>query len=231
MMKNYLSSGLVSGLVSGLLGALIVLLSGCATTITSQVTTFQEWSSDPATQSQDKSYRLELTEEQKNDLEFKQYSDILQQHLSALGIKDVSDTNTTPTFLVKMAYATALSGVQVSYPYGPYFYDPIWRLHYSRFYYRSPFFYPYGYGGYGFSRFGDPYFGDGFQGRRYYLHQFAVSITDQKTGKKVFDVRASTEQLDPEILNHIPYLMASAFHNFPGENGKTIKVELPLNKE
>lgn len=227
-MKNYLASSLVSGLVSVLTVGLILLLSGCATTITSQVTTFQEWASDPAAQSQDKSYRLELTEDQKNDLEFKQYSDILQQHLSALGIKDVSETNATPSFIVKMAYATALSGIQVSYPYGPYFYDPIWRLHYSRFYYRSPFFYPYGYG---FNRFGDPYFGDSFQGRRYYLHQFALTITDQKTSKKVFDVRASTEQLDPEILNHIPYLMASAFQNFPGENGKTIKVELPLNKE
>lgn len=222
MMKNYL--------VSGLIGGLILLVSGCATTITSQVTTFQEWSSVAASQSKDRSYRLELSDAQKDDLEFKQYSDILEQHMSALGFKEITDTSATPDFTVKLAYATALSSIQFSYPYpyGPYFYDPIWRLHYSRFYYRSPFFYPYGYG---FNRFGDPYFADGFQGRRYYLHQLAVTITDQKTGKKVFDVRASTEQLDPEILNHIPYLMASAFQNFPGENGKTIKVELPLNKE
>lgn len=224
-MKNnlkYIASILFTGL--------LLLLSGCATTITSQVTTFQDWSSLSVAQSQNKSYRLELSDAQKDDLEFKQYSDVLQQHMSELGIKEVTDPSTNVDLIVKLGYGTALSGIQFSYPYpyGPYFYDPIWRLHYSRFYYRSPFFYPYGYG---FGRFGDPYFADGFQGRRYYLHQLAVTMIDQKTGKKVFDVRASTEQLDPEILNHIPYLMASAFQNFPGENGKTIKVELPLNKD
>lgn len=208
------------------LGLIVAVLSGCATTFSSQVTTFQEWPNTAPT----KTYVLDRTAEQENDLEYKQYADRLREKLSQLGLTEAA-ANETPALSVKMAYATSVTAVKFtgSY-YGPrssFYYDPIWSLHYSRFYSRSPFFYPAGYS-YRGGPFSGSLFGSDFYGRRYYLHQLAVTISDKPSGKKLFDVRASTEQSNPEIVEQIPFLLSSAFQNFPGENGKSVTVNLHL---
>lgn len=211
----------------GAAALIVAVLSGCATTFSSQVTTFQEWPNTAPT----KTYVLDRTTEQENDLEYKQYADQLREKLSQLGLTEAAATE-TPALSVKMAYATAVTAVKFTGAYygarSYFYYDPIWRLHYSRFYSRSPFYYPYGYSRFG-GPFGGPYFGSDLDGRRYYLHQLAVTISEKSSGKKLFDVRASTEQSDPEIVEQIPFLLSSAFQNFPGENGKTVTVDIPLN--
>lgn len=204
------------------LALIFAVLSGCATTFSSQVTTFQEWPNTAPT----KTYVLDKTIEQENDLEYKQYADQLREKLSQLGLKEAA-ANETPALSVKMAYTSAVTAVKFTGAYyGPrssFYYDPIWSLHYSRFYSRSPFFYPYGY-----SRFGGPFMAADLDGRRYYLHQLAVTISEKSSGKKLFDVRASTEQSGQQIVEQIPFLLSSAFQNFPGENGKTVTVNLQL---
>ena len=61
--------------------AFALLLSGCATTIRSDVTTFHQW---PA-QIEDKSYAFEAPLQQDDTLEWRAYQDLVRGQLARLG--------------------------------------------------------------------------------------------------------------------------------------------------
>lgn len=212
-MKNFLSIYMLS---------LALLASGCASTISSQVTRFHEWPADLKQQS--RSYTLEKTSEQDADPEYQQYAAMLSHKLQSLGFIQAGN-NQTSALKVSMTYSTMVSDLQFSAPLSPLFYDPFWRMHYARGYPRSAFFFPY------YSRRNSDFILLSDVGaRRYFLQQLEIKIVERSSGKKLFDVRASTEQLNPEIALHMPYLIDSAFFEFPGQNGKTVNVELPLDR-
>ncbi|UUZ52811.1 hypothetical protein LP419_26995 [Massilia sp. H-1] len=64
--------------------ALTLLLTGCASTIRSDVTTFHEW---PATL-HDKSYALEAPAPQDDTLELRSYQNLVRTELSRLGFQE-----------------------------------------------------------------------------------------------------------------------------------------------
>ncbi|MBI3285301.1 MAG: DUF4136 domain-containing protein [Burkholderiales bacterium] len=215
-MKHFLSIAVAT---------LALLLSGCATTFSSQVSVFHEW---PA-EMKDKSYIFERSASQANDPEYKSYEEQLRHRLQMLGFQEMAAGH-TPALKVGMQYGSALSDIEYSFPWHPVIYDPFWRIHFSRAYYpRSGFYYPYYYPYY----FGRPY---GMWGmyevtvRRYYLHQLEIAVTEMKSGKKLADIKVSSEQLSPEISNYMHYLIDSALQDFPGKNGSTRNVEVPLEK-
>lgn len=208
-MRNFISICMLSA---------ALLASGCATSISSQVTRFHEWPADLKQQS----YMLEKTGEQDADPEYQQYATMLNHKLQSLGFVEVKASQTA-ALKVSMTYSTMLSDLQLSAH--PMLYDPFWRMHYVRAYPRSAFFYPYY-----FRRNSDFLWLSDVSARRYFLQQLEVKIVGRSSGKKLFDVRASTEQLNPEIAVHMPYLIDSAFFEFPGQNGKTVNVELPLDR-
>lgn len=212
-MRNFLSICMLS---------VAVLTSGCATTISSQVTRFHEWPADLKQQAQ--SYTLDKTIEQDADPEYQQYAAMLNHKLQSLGFIQASE-NQTSALKVSMAYGTMVSDLQLSTPFSPMIYDPFWRMHYARGYPRSAFFYPYY-----FRRNSDFLWLSDVSARRYFLQQLEIKMIERSSGKKLFDVRASTEQLNPEIALHMPYLIDSAFAEFPGQNGKTVNVDLPLER-
>jgi hypothetical protein len=215
MMKNILFS---------LAAAATLLLSGCASTITSQVTTFHEWPNDL----KEKTFTVETMPGQENDPEYKVYAAMLGEKLQGLGFNNSKDPNSSELKVV-MEYGTLVSEIQLPMALWGTRFDPFWQIHYARFYRRSAFFYPY-YSPYYFGRPNSIYMVSDFTATRHFLHQLAVSISERKSGKTLANIKVSTEQISPRISRQMPYLLDSAFMEFPGENGRTNEITLPTSK-
>ena len=203
-----------------LITASVLLCSGCASTITSQVTTFHEWPNDL----KEKSFTVEPMPGQENDPEYKLYAAMLRTKLQSMGFTTGKDLNSS-SLKVVMEYDTLVSEMQLPMAFWGARYDPFWQIHYSRFYRRSGVFYPYYFG-----RLNSFYMMPDFNVTRYFLHQLAISMTDQKSGKTLANIKVSTEQISPRISRQMPYLLDSAFKEFPGENGRTNEITLPISK-
>lgn len=197
-----------------------LLLSGCASTVTSHVTTFHEWPNDL----KEKSFALEPMPGQENDLEYKLYAAMLNEKLQSMGFTASKDINSSDLKVI-MEYDTLVSEMQLPMAFWGSRYDPFWQIHYSRFYRRSGFFYPYYFG-----RMNSFYMMPDLNVTRYFLHQLAVSIADRKSGKTLANIKVSTEQNSSRISKQMPYLIESAFKEFPGENGRTNEIKLPVSK-
>ncbi|MFZ6770450.1 hypothetical protein ACO0LM_25625 [Undibacterium sp. Di26W] len=198
-----------------------VLLSGCATTFSSQVSVFHEW---PAAAT-DKSYIFERAPGQENNPEHKLYEDMLRNRLQVLGFTEIS-AGATPAMKVGMKYGTTLREIQYSPLWHPAIYDPFWNMHFSRGIYRYRLGYPYPYWGWG----GYPRYWTDFSLRATYLHQLEIHIDGISPAKKLADIKVSSEQTELEISTFMPWMMDSALHGFPGKNGSTIEVEIKMDK-
>lgn len=196
------------------------LLSGCATTFSSQVTSFHEWPTDI----REKSYILETLPGQENNPEYNHYAELLRSKLQSQGFLDNKDSKVA-ALKVTMEYRTVLSELQLSTPFWGPGYDPFWQLHYSRIYRRSGFYSPYFSG-----PAGSAFMMSDVGARRYFLHQLAINITDIRSGKKLAHIKVSSEQTDPEMATQMAYLIDSAFKEFPGQSGRTMNVEIPMSK-
>ncbi|MES2047306.1 MAG: DUF4136 domain-containing protein [Pseudomonadota bacterium] len=203
-----------------LLTASALLLCGCASTITSQVTTFHEWPNDL----KGKSFAVETMPGQESDPEFKVYAAMLGEKLQGLGYNNSKDLSSADLKVV-MEYGTLVSAIQLPTAFWGIPYDPFWQIHYSHFYRRSAFYYPYYFG-----RPNNFYMMSDFSATRYFLHQLAISISERKSGKTLANIKVSTEQTSPRISKQMHYLLDSAFMEFPGESGNTKEIELPIAK-
>lgn len=189
-------------------------LSGCATSFSSQVSTFQEWPASPQ-----KSYIFERAPAQENNPEYKLYEDQLRIQLGMQGFQEISGA-ADPALKIGMQFATTLAEIQYPWPWHPAMYDPFWDLHFRHAYY--------------FGRY--PYFGPRWRGgdmslRATYLHQLQILISDYRSNKRLADIRVSSEQLNPRISEFMPLMIQSALLNFPGKNGSTVEVEIPLDNK
>jgi hypothetical protein len=195
---------------------LTLLLGGCATTVRSNVTTFNQW---PA-QLQDKSYAFEQPSPQENTLEMRSYQELVRSQLARLGFHDSGAAK--PNLLVSMHFMTTDVPVRTLYAADPFFYGPprfAWvgtRRHFYSGWYRSPFY--------------DPFWGPGPVYEERIVHQYhrelKLGIRSEADGKQLFDVtvhNASREMSTPKIM---PALVQSAFEGFPGPNGGARVVEL-----
>ena len=201
----------------GLAGAgLALLLTGCTSYVTTNVTAFQNWSGSDT----DRSYTF-LRTAQHSDLEESSYEYMVDNALSAYGFQLVEAGRAH--YGVALAYGVRNDTVVVPQPV---FYDPwpgpVWYGGYG------------GFRGYGYGGFGPPPFG--VMGPAAYVNQaypsfvkgLSIQIVDQKTHAEVYKVNASTTGPDPELLLAMPYLVRSALSNFPMANGTVIHVSLPV---
>jgi hypothetical protein len=201
----------------GLAGAgLVLLLTGCTSYVTTNVTAFQNWSGSDT----DRSYTF-LRTAQHSDLEESSYEQMVDNALSAYGFQLVEAGRAH--YGVALAYGVRNDTVMVPQPV---FYDqwpgPVWYGGYG------------GFRGYGYGGFGPPPFG--VMGPVAYVNQaypsfvkgLSIQIVDQKTHAEVYKVNASTSGPDPELLLAMPYLVRSALNNFPMPNGTVIHVSLPV---
>jgi hypothetical protein len=212
-MKNYLAL---------LFGAL--LLSGCATTIRSDVTAFHAW---PA-QIDDKSYRFDAPSQQNDTLEYRSYQSLVRTELDKLGFIEAT-APATPELTVAMQFSTTVRPVRVVEVV-----DPFWNTRgYGHGYYRGPWAYRSGYPGFSpyFSPFYDPFMHrqpefvetirDG------YDRQLEVNI-NARDGRKLFDVTVRNSSTIFSTALVMPAMVKSAFVDFPGQSGVPHQIELKL---
>lgn len=198
-----------------------LLLTGCATTVRSNVTTFHQW---PA-QIEDKSYVFEAPQAADDTLEYRAYQDLVRGQLARLGFRDAAGG--TPALTVSMRFATTEVPVRVVEPVTPFahpfyhpFYHPATRFGYRGI--RRPY-----WGGW-YSPFYDPFWGPypSYQTsiEHQYRRELQVAIKSSRDGKRLFEVtvhNTSRNMSTPEVM---PALVQSAFEGFPGQSGVARRV-------
>lgn len=204
---------------------LALLLAGCATPLRNNVTAFNSWPSDL----EDKSYAIERTPEQANDLEFQTYENMLRMELARLGFEEKPPASARLS--VKLQYQWSVRDVQVYQPVADPYYMP-WG---------------WGWGGPGFGCRGPQgYYPPGIyypgcgappivqqQATRYqmYARQVRVLIADAKTKRNLYDVTVNGDDTRGPLPELMPYMLRAAFTDFPGKNGVPHVVEFKLDKK
>jgi hypothetical protein len=188
---------------------LVLLLSGCATTIQSEVTAFHEW----PTYVQDKTYVFERTPEQENNLEYRNYANLVQAELKRLGFTEAPDLRSA-RLKASFGYSNTARDVHVVYPVvvDPYWYAPPWRGYYSPFY--DPFWY------------GPPRVERREENYQVFTRQFRFTLAQTNDGKKVYDVTVVNEGTRGSLAGVMPFMVRAAFADFPGKSGVPHVVEM-----
>jgi hypothetical protein len=213
-MENSMRHGLAA-----LLAAACLLLSGCASTIQSEVTAFHEW----PVEMRDKSFAFERSRDQENNLEYLAYENMVRGELLRLGFADAADARSA-RLKVALRYSIdvrdmrVVEPVVVDYWYGPPWYGPRWH--------RYGFFNPYY----------DPFW-PGIpvvrqQESRYELftRKLNVLLSRAADNRKLFDVTVRSEGSNGSLAAVMPYMVRSAFSEFPGQNGVPRVVTLKMER-
>ncbi|TCS38409.1 uncharacterized protein DUF4136 [Paucimonas lemoignei] len=204
---------------------LAILLAGCSTpTIRSEVTAFHEWPAQLA----DKSFTFERSNAQNNDLEYRNYENLVRAELLRLGFTDASAA-AKAALKVNLAYRITDRDVRVvepvvvnpggwGPPYGP-FYGPRWPYRYYDPFWYDPFWYSPPVVSYSESNY------------RLYHRQLQVGITRAADGKKLYDVTVVSEGRSPSLAAVMPYMVKSAFADFPGRSGVPHQVTMEFKDD
>ena len=192
------------------------LLAGCALgpqIVQTQVTNYNEWSALPA----DRSFAFARTLEYQSSLEVKSYEDIVRDELVLKGFKFVAEP-TQANLIVTLRPSSTTTRLRVRDPWPI---DPFWGS-YGGFYGRR-FGGWYGpYGPYGFDNF-NSYPVDVVQRR------LEMDIDSRATaGKRYYEGRVETSS-DAEAFKDIaPAMVQALFTDFPGNNGQTRRIDVPV---
>lgn len=209
--------------VACLIITLCLLLSGCASKIRSEVTAFHQW---PAAMSQ-KTFGFVHKEDEPSGLERQSYENLIRAELIKQGLRESSDgqdaalavsfnamisakdVRVVETVLVDSWYGTPW--------YGPGYYSPYW-------------------GGWpGYSPFYSP-FSPGMpvarqQERRYtvFYRELKLKINDAAAGQPLYEVTVRSEGKEGNLAKVMPYLVRSAFAEFPGKSGTPRIFEMKID--
>jgi hypothetical protein len=213
-----------SWLIALVLAGASALMAGCATppSVKSQVTTFSEW---PAGQ-QDKTYVFERTKEQNDSLEYRSYENLVRAELQRLGFTEASNAGSIK-LKASLDYGISTRDVHVNEPvllnspypyppYPPYRYGPAWRGYYSPFY--DPFWY------------GPPMVERREFNYQVFTRHLKVTLTQASDGKKIHETTVVSEGTNGSLAAVMPYMVRSAFMDFPGNNGVPRVVELKMTQ-
>ena len=195
-----------------MLGAL---LTGCATTIQSDVIAFHQWPADmPGANS---TFAFQRTAEQDASLEYRTYEDMVRNELLRLGY--IADTEKRGAALtVAISYDVRAVQVVVDQPYDPFWY--------------GPGFYPgwgWRHGGYPFY---DPFFGPPMRQTVYpiYTRRLHIAITGTADKKPLYEVEVASEGRNAALPAAMPYMIRSAFADFPGQSGVMHRIKLKMDR-
>ncbi|MGO4330442.1 DUF4136 domain-containing protein [Cupriavidus sp. 2TAF22] len=200
---------------AALLGA--ALLSGCASTVTTEVTAFRQgnWQNDPP-----RTYAFDRAPGQEAQLEDQTYEQWLAQALSGVGFEQVARAQAR--YLVRMDYDTNSRLMRVqettySDPWYPGPYGPYW----------GPYYRPWGPWGWGGPGYWPPT--TTIRDVPVTLSTLRVMFKEAASGTKVYQVTAHHRGEETSLQAAMPYLIRSAFVQFPAENGRPKRVTLPLD--
>jgi hypothetical protein len=186
-----------------------MLMSGCASTIKTQVTPFHEWPNYV----QDKTYVFERTKDQDNNLEYRNYESLVRGELARLGFEEASDVRSA-RLKASLGYNNRARDVRVVYPVvmDPFWYGPAWRGYYGPFY--DPFWY------------GPPVVERREESFQVFTRQLRFTLAQMSDGKKVYDTTVVSEGTNGTLAAVMPYMVRAAFTDFPGRSGVPRVVEM-----
>ena len=209
--------------VTSLIAILSLLLSGCASKIRSEVTVFHQW---PAAMAE-KTFSFTHKEGEPAGLELQSYENLIRTELIKQGLREAAAGHEAALSVSFHAIASA-KDVRVvetvlvdswsGMPwYGPGYYSPYW-------------------GGWpGHSSFYGP-FGSGMpvareQERRYtvFYRELKLKINDARTGQPLYEVTVRSEGKEGNLAKIMPYLVRSAFADFPGKSGTPRIIEMKID--
>jgi hypothetical protein len=204
--------------LSALVLALSAVMAGCSTVIRSDVTTFHEWPANLP----DRSYVFERTKDQNNSLEYLNYENLVRTELHRLGFVEAA-ANTTPVLKAALSYNIRGRDVTEVYPvvvspgwYGPGWYGPAWRGYYGPYY--DPFWY------------GPPIVEQRVSQYQLFTRQLHIALSHFTDGKKLYETTVLSEGTNPSLAAVMPYMVRSAFADFPGKSGVPHRVELTVEQ-
>jgi hypothetical protein len=200
------------------LGVLLVVLlaSGCASTLSATVTQFQQW---PAN-AQGARYHIVAAPAQQNNLEFQSVADTIRANIGPTGLVE-SSTPEQARFDLHIDYSSTPSQVLVARYADPH------------------------YDGWGFGpAFGGGYYGPGFWGGGIFYtppvvnvpvqvikNSLSLRITDRtQNNKEVYRSSAVNVSEEETLVQTMPYLARALFDGFPGNNGQVRTVNYERNK-
>ena len=218
---------------AAILGVAALGLSGCATGLPTKVTRYS--TAIP----QGQSFYVVPAQGIQPGLEFNSYAGIVAQQLAARGYRQAPST-AAADMLVKFGYGVD-EGRQEVYvdpvARDPFFYGAYYgRPYFSRYGYyggyRSPFYWGWNdpfwyaspYGGYGGG------YRDAIRTYTVYNSALDLNIVRRVDNAPLFDGRAAARSQTDELGTLVPNLIEAMFTNFPGENGKTVKITIPASK-
>ena len=195
-----------------------LLLAGCTSPVVrSDVTAFHDWPADL----QGNTFTFVATPEQQNNLEYRAYQSLISEQLERLGLRP-ADNPTAAHLRVRFNYGIEARDVRVIQPVVA---DPFYL----------PFYRPYGafgYGAFGYGPFYDPFwYGEPYLERRenryvLYTRRLKIEISRASDGKNLFETTVVSEGTDRSLAAVMPYMVQSAFQQFPGKSGVPRRVEL-----
>lgn len=205
------------------LGAILlaasVLLTGCGTIIRSDVTAFHEWPG----QLPDKSYVFERTKEQNDSLEYLNYENLVRNELNRLGFSE-APASTKPALKASINFSINGRDVREVYPVVvnpyPYWYGPAWRGYYWPYY--GPFYDPFWYG--------PPIVETRVSQYQLFTRQLRIMLARMADGKKLWETTVVSEGSNGTLATVMPYMVRSAFADFPGKSGVPRRVELKMEQ-
>uniref|UniRef100_UPI003342C423 DUF4136 domain-containing protein n=1 Tax=Castellaniella defragrans TaxID=75697 RepID=UPI003342C423 len=197
---------------AAILGA--VLLGGCASTFSAEVTRYQQW---PSSGTVGAYYRILAPDSEKNDLQFQAYADMVRAAIGATGLVEARQP-ADARFDVRLTYGTQITHAWVARPIDPFYYP-------GGFYgFRGPYFgMHHHWGGWGFGPSVESVPVD------LYQHSLTVTIQDrQHDNQEVYRATAVSIGRTDNLTAVMPYLARAIFDQFPGHNAQVIDVEYPL---
>jgi Domain of unknown function (DUF4136) len=222
---------------AALLGMAALGVSGCATGLPTKVTRYS------AAIPQGQSFYVVPGPGVQSGLEFNSFAALVAQQMTARGYRQAAST-AAADMLVQVSYNVdqGTQEVRVDPFYGSGFHDPFYggfygRPYFSRYgYYRGryrspfywgwddPFWYSSPYGGYG------PGFRDPVRTYTVYHSRLDLDIVRRADNAPLFDGKAVARSQTDELGTLVPNLVEAMFTNFPGENGRTVKITVPARK-
>ena len=199
--------------------ASLLALAGCASpTIRSEVTVVQQW--QPALQAQP--YVFERTMEQDKDPEYRSYENLVRAEMQRVGLNEATPAQ-QPKMTVRLKYGMQSRDVRLIQPvvidpvfYNGPLYGPRWHRRFTPFY--DPLW------------LGAPVVQ--YREGRYivFRRQLHVVIASATDAKKYFDVTVVSEGEKGALPDVMPYLVRSAFADFPGMNGVPRQIVLEMKE-
>jgi len=208
-----------------LLALLIAFLAGCASPrIRSEVTSFHDGGIDLAKQT----FAFQPAPDQAGNAEYRAYEALVREQLLRLGMTQ-SETPAAAMLRVSMKYAIEGRDVKVIEPIQvaptPYYGMPWGPIYGPRFGWHPGFYSPF------YSPFYDPWYGQTQIVERTYqsfTRHLQVTMTRAADKRQLFDVKVVSTGSNANLAAVMPYLVESAFADFPGANAQPRTIELEM---